>query len=131
MKTASQKLASLIADQAKRNGAGTWQMEDLSLIGMKEGQPWLARNWAPGMLIDAIKWQAKQIDAQLKIVDPRHTSQRCSKCGHIDRENRPKEKKGQSYFKCIECGYEDHADKNAARNLSIIGIDNIIQESIQ
>lgn len=131
MKTASQKLASLIADQAKRNGAGIWQMEDLSLIDMKEGKPWLTRNWAPGMLIDAIKWQAKQIDAQLKIVNPRYTSQRCNKCGYIDRENRPKKKKGQSYFKCVKCEYEDHADKNAARNLSIIGIDKIIQESIQ
>lgn len=131
MKTASQKLAALIADQAKRNGAGIWQMEDLSLVDIKEGQPWLIRNWAAGTLIDAIEWQAKQVDAEIKLVDPRYTSQRCSKCGHIDRENRPKNKKGQSYFKCVHCEYEDHADKNAAQNLSILDIDKIISESVE
>jgi IS605 OrfB family transposase len=128
MKTASQKIAAQIADQAKRNGAGVWQMEDLSLTDMKEGQPWLARNWAAGMLIDAIRWQAAQAGADLQVVDPRCTSQRCSQCGHIDRENRPKAKKGAAYFKCTNesCGHEDNADKNAARNLSIIGIDKLI-----
>jgi transposase len=131
MKTASQKLAAQIADQAKRNGAGFWQMEDLSLADIKEGKPWLARNWAPGMLIDAIKWQAKQLNAELCFVNPKYTSQRCSKCGNIDRDNRPKAKKGAAYFKCTSdtCGYDDHADKNAARNLSIIGIDNLISNS--
>lgn len=131
MKTASQKLAASIADQAKRNGAGVWQLENLSLVLLKEGQPWLARNWAAGMLIDAIKWQAKQLEAHLEMVNPRYTSQRCSKCGHIAPENRPKAKKGQAYFKCISCDYEDHADKNAARNLSVVGIDKIIEQSIQ
>jgi len=132
MKTASQKIAAQIADLAKRNGAGVWQMENLSLIDMKEGQPWLTRNWAPGMMIDAIRWQAKQVNAELQFVNPAHTSQMCSKCGHIDRENRPKKKKGAAYFKCTndECGYEDNADKNAARNLSIIGIDKLIAERL-
>ncbi len=86
-------------------------MEDLALVDLKEGQPWLARNWAAGMLTDAIKWQAKQLGAEIKTVDPRLTSQRCSKCGHIAAENRPKKDKGQSYFKCVECGYEDHAER--------------------
>jgi len=131
MKTASQKLAAIIADQAKRNGAGTWQLENLSLIDLKEGKPWLARNWAAGMLIDAIKWQARQLGVDLKLVDPKYTSQRCNECGHIDSENRPKAKRGQSYFKCVACEHEDHADKNAARNLSVIGIDKIIEQSIQ
>jgi len=130
MKTASQKLAALIADQARRNGAGVWQMEDLSLVDMKEGQPWLTRNWAPGTLIDAIRWQAKQVNADLQFVNPRYTSQRCSQCGHIDAENRPKAKKGAAYFKCQNCSHEDHADKNAARNLSIIGIDKLIAEQL-
>jgi IS605 OrfB family transposase len=130
MKTASQKLAAIIADQAKRNGAGVWQLEDLSLAEIKEGKPWLTRNWAAGSLIDAIKWQAQKLNIELKTVNPRHTSQRCSKCGHIDKDNRPKEKKGAAYFKCTneKCGFQDHADKNAARNISIVGIDDIISK---
>ncbi len=132
MKTASQKLASTIADKARRQGAGIWQMEDLRLTDMKEGEPWLTRNWSPGTLIDAIKWHAKQLNVDLKILNPRYTSQRCSKCGLIDNKNRPKKRKGASYFKCTnpDCGYEDHADKNAARNLSIKDIDKIISKQI-
>lgn len=49
--------------------------------------------------------------------DPRYTSQRCSKCGHTERGNRTR----QERFKCKSCGYESHADLNAARNLAAIG----------
>lgn len=46
-------------------------------------------------------------------VSAKFTSQRCSKCGHISRENR----QSQSRFKCVECGFKLHADRNAARNI--------------
>lgn len=133
MKTASQKIASAIAEQAKRNGAGTWQLEDLSLLSLKDGKPWLTRNWAPGMLIDAIKWQADQMGVDFITIPPQYTSQRCSCCGYINSDNRPKKQKGAAFFECTNslCGYKDHADKNAARNLSTIGIDTIILSKIK
>jgi putative transposase len=130
MKTASQKIAASIAEQAKRNGAGTWQIEDLSLTDIKEGQPWLSKNWAPGVLLDALRWQATQMGAEILKVNPRYTSQRCSKCGHIASGNRPKDKEKASYFCCLKCGYTDNADKNAARNLSIEHIDEVITASL-
>ena len=130
MKTASQKIAARIADTAKRHGAGTWQMEKLSK-GIKDNDPWLTRNWAPGMVVDAVRWQKKKLGVRLRFVDPSYTSQRCSKCGHISHKNRPKGKKGAAYFKCVECGYEDHADKNAARNISTPGIEDLINETIK
>lgn len=129
MKTASQKIAAKIADVAKRNGAGTWQMEKLS-ESIKDDDPWLRRNWAPGMVVDAVRWQVEQVGAKLEFIDPAYTSQRCSKCGHISRENRPKGKKGAAHFECVQCGYKDHADKNAARNISTPGIETIIKEQI-
>ncbi len=46
-------------------------------------------------------------------VDPRHTSQTCSKCGHQHRSNR----RSQSLFKCHECGYSLNADLNASYNI--------------
>ena len=46
-------------------------------------------------------------------VDPRHTSQTCIKCGHISKDNR----KEQAIFTCVKCGYEAHADVNAAQNI--------------
>lgn len=46
-------------------------------------------------------------------VNPRHTSQTCSQCGHTDKENR----KTQAQFICLSCGFQYHADHNAARNI--------------
>jgi putative transposase len=130
MKSSSQKVAARIADTAKRAGAGVWQMEELS-ENIKEDEPWLRRNWAPGMVVDAVRWQAEQLGAELVFVNPRYTSQRCSKCGKISSKNRPKKKAKAAEFECIECGYEDNADKNAARNISIIDIEKIIDEFVE
>lgn len=124
LKTAAQRIAATIADQAKRHGAGVWQLE--ALLGkdnnVKQERPWLARNWAPGVVMDALRWQAAQAGAELRLVDPRYTSQRCSRCGVIDPANRPKGQLSSSFFACIFCGHSENADKNAARNLSLEGI---------
>ena len=50
-------------------------------------------------------------------VDYRYTSQRCSCCGHTSKENR----KSQADFVCLACGYKDHADLNAAKNILTAG----------
>ena len=49
----------------------------------------------------------------LILVDPRHTSQECSHCGHIAKANRPT----QDRFSCQRCGYTTGADFNAAQNI--------------
>ena len=46
-------------------------------------------------------------------VDPKYTSQICSRCGNKDKESR----KSQSEFKCTNCGLELNADYNAAINI--------------
>ncbi len=46
-------------------------------------------------------------------IDPRHTSQTCSKCGFQHRSNR----KSQSLFLCRECSYQLNADLNASYNI--------------
>jgi len=130
MKTATRRVAARIADTARRHGAGVWQMESLDVGDLKEDSPWLTRNWAPGMLIDAVRWQAQQLGVELLFVDPRYTSQRCAACGHISSANRPKGAKGAAHFQCVNCGNADHADKNAARNLSITGIADIIASEL-
>lgn len=50
-------------------------------------------------------------------VDPKYTSQKCSGCGHIAKENRPT----QSIFKCVKCCFEENADKNASLNILKLG----------
>lgn len=47
------------------------------------------------------------------VVNPAYTSQRCSECGHIERENR----ESQAVFRCVECSHTDNADVNAAKNI--------------
>jgi IS605 OrfB family transposase len=46
-------------------------------------------------------------------VNPAYTSQTCPACGTVDKANRP----DQATFRCVECGHEDHADVNAAKNI--------------
>jgi putative transposase len=53
----------------------------------------------------------------LVLVEPAHTSQRCSACGHTAAGNR----RSQASFACVRCGHEDHADLNAAKNILAAG----------
>ncbi|WP_345532660.1 zinc ribbon domain-containing protein, partial [Microbispora amethystogenes] len=46
------------------------------------------------------------------------TSQTCSSCGHVDKRNRP----DQATFACTSCGFAEHADVNAARNIAARGV---------
>ena len=47
-----------------------------------------------------------------------YTSQKCSRCGHTEKDNR----KTQTSFKCIACGFESNADINAALNILASGV---------
>jgi predicted transposase len=49
-------------------------------------------------------------------VDADYTSQACSVCGHVGRENRPHP---GLLFVCAHCGHRLHADLVAARNISM------------
>jgi putative transposase len=51
-------------------------------------------------------------------INPAHTSQRCSECGHTTKENR----KSQAIFRCTACGYSANADVNAAKNILAAGL---------
>jgi hypothetical protein len=46
-------------------------------------------------------------------INPAHTSQTCSQCGHSEKANR----QSQSKFLCRSCGFSAHADLNAALTL--------------
>ena len=50
-------------------------------------------------------------------IPPQHTSQRCSCCGYVSRNNR----QTQAKFECVECGHSENADINAARNILAAG----------
>ena len=63
--------------------------------------------------VQKLKYKAEMHGKVVEEVNPAYSSQRCNSCGNISRKNR----KTQEKFKCIECGHEENADINAARNI--------------
>ena len=74
-------------------------------------------NWSFYQLEQFIRYKAEAVAKQVVSVDPRYSSQKCSKCGHIYKGNRD-----ESSYRCRNCGFQIHADLNAARNIAQAGI---------
>ncbi|MBI5813299.1 MAG: IS200/IS605 family element transposase accessory protein TnpB [Meiothermus silvanus] len=70
--------------------------------------------WPYSKLRFLLEYKAALRGVRVVAVDPRHTSQECPRCGHTARENR----KSQACFRCVRCGYQDNADRNAAINIA-------------
>ena len=83
-------------------------------------------NWSYYQLERFIIERAEKVGKTVLYVNPRYTSQRCSRCGYISKNNRF----SQSHFSCRECWFELNADLNAARNLSDFGKSKIGRASV-
>jgi len=70
-------------------------------------------SWSFAQFHTFLSYKAQERGIQVIKVDPRHTSQRCSRCGYQTRNNR----RSQSLFHCRSCGYQLNADLNAAQNI--------------
>src|SRR6202171_6020940 len=98
---------------AKDTGRGI-ALEDLK--GIRDRAPVRRRqrarhaNWAFAQLSPFVQYRAASVGVPVVLVDPRHTSQTCLACGHVDRANRP----SQARFECIVCGFAGPADAVAA-----------------
>jgi len=66
-----------------------------------------------GKFTNMIAYKAEEAGRKVVFVNPKNTSLTCFSCGHVIKENR----KSQSDFLCVKCGYRDHADVNAAKNI--------------
>ena len=75
----------------------------------------LDQGW--GMMIDMMDYKQQWHGGLLIKVDPRYTSQTCFKCKHVAKENR----RTQAEFECVECGHQENADINAAKNILSAG----------
>ena len=124
--TANHKYSRALIDYAVKNQCGVIQMEDLTGITSESNR--FLKNWSYYDLQTKIENKAKEAGIKVVYIKPRYTSQRCSRCGYIDRENRP----AQARFICQnpECGFEENADYNASQNISIKGIDKIIDDAL-
>lgn len=127
--TYNHKTSRYIIDYAIKHNCGTIQMEDLSNFSNEQSQT-LLKNWSYYDLQSKIEYKATEVGIIVKLIKPYMTSKRCSKCGCIDEANRDC-KKNQAKFKCIVCNYEENADINAAKNISLPDIDKIIKEQLK
>jgi putative transposase len=111
-------ISKAVVQNAKRTQRGI-KLEDLS--GIRERGKAMGRsmrgklnNWAFFQLKEQISYKAARVGVVVNLIDPRNTSRTCPDCGCCEKGNR----KSQSVFKCLACGYTANADVNAAGNIA-------------
>lgn len=87
------------------------RFEDLS--DYRETATDAIHDWPHGMLTEQLAYKATEAGLPVEAIDPAKTSISCRKCG----ETNPAFRDGDD-FECWECGYEVHADVNAAINIA-------------
>jgi putative transposase len=109
-------IAKKIVDTARDTGRGIAR-EDLT--GIRDRLPVWGREamnrlggWAFAQLGMFIGYKAALAGVPETFPDHAYSSQECSKCGHISRDNR----KSQAKFLCVSCQFGMNADQNAALN---------------
>ena len=113
-------IAKRIVTEAERTGRGI-ALKDLTgiraRVRLRKPQRVTLHSWAFAQLGRYIAYKAALAGVPVVHVDPAHTSQTCSACGHVSKKNRP----DQATFRCTSCGFAEHADVNAARNIAARG----------
>lgn len=135
--TLNHQLSSAVIGFAKDHGAGIIQMEDLTGLQEELTGTFIGRRWRYHQLQQFLEYKAKENGLQLKKINPKYTSRRCSECGwiHVDFDrkfrdaNRSNGKTAK--FICPECNFEADPDYNAARNISVLDIEAKIKVQCQ
>lgn len=120
---------------ALKNNAGAIQMERLTGFGRDknkqpdEGYQYILRYWSYFELQTMIEYKAKAAGIEVRYVDPYHTSQTCSFCGHYEKGQRISQAKfvcknpdcirGKGKQKADGTFEGINADWNAARNIAL------------
>jgi len=86
-------------------------LEDLTYLRETVDDP--IHDWPYAQIQDQIVAKAQEEGLPVAIIDPRDTSRECRHCGTVSDMSR-----SDRDFECVECGYEVHADVNAAINIA-------------
>lgn len=93
---------------------GLIAIENLNVKGMiKSRLSQSISDVAWGKFFEQLEYKAEWYDRKVIRINPAYTSRECSKCGYTSKENR----KTQSKFECVSCGFESNADFNASKNI--------------
>lgn len=106
-----------IVEEALDYGCSTIAFEELTGITERIAGAMKFHSWAFRCLVTYVEYKAEVYNIDIVFNAPENTSRRCSRtdCHHVSRANRP----ARDRFKCQTCGYEVHADYNAAKNIGL------------
>ncbi|MBO3444113.1 RNA-guided endonuclease TnpB family protein [Clostridium sp. CCUG 7971] len=111
VKTYNHMISKNIVNFAKKHKCQYINLEKLT----KDGFPnMILSKWSYYELQQMIEYKAERENIKVRYIDPAYTSQTCSRCSHIEKDNRETQEK----FKCLKCEFELNADHNAAINIS-------------
>lgn len=108
----SHKISKEIVDFAVKHNAKYINMEDLTGIDTEHTK--LLGLWKYYQTQTFTSYKAAKYGIEVRKINPKYTSQTCSKCGHWEEGQR----NGRD-FQCKACGIKLNADYNAARNIAM------------
>ncbi|WP_208903435.1 RNA-guided endonuclease InsQ/TnpB family protein [Streptomyces incarnatus] len=110
------RISKEIVSVAQRTGRGI-AVEELGgireRVRLRRDQRGTLSAWPFHRLGQHLAYKAKKAGVPFLEVDARHTSQRCPRCGHTERANRP----DRDLFRCRRCGLAGPADVVAGVNV--------------
>lgn len=89
------------------------RMENLKGMTRHKSMKGKLRHWPRYHLQERIEQKCKEVGIEVERVRAAGTSYTCSYCGSADKDNRH-----GAAFRCLVCGFERHADVNAANNIA-------------
>jgi len=107
-----------LVEEALENDCTHMVFEQLNGIRERLPHAKAVHKWAFHRLCEYVTYKAESEGLVVRQINPAYTSQRCSKCGFTHEDNRP-HNNGQDEFGCLKCGYDVHADYNAAKNIGL------------
>ncbi|MQM26238.1 RNA-guided endonuclease InsQ/TnpB family protein [Glycomyces albidus] len=111
------KISKNVVAVAQRTGRGL-ALEQLDgireRVTVRRDQRARQSSWPFHQLGSFIAYKARRAGVPYLEVDPAYTSQRCPRCGHTERANRP----DRDRFQCRRCGLAGPADVVAAVNIA-------------
>lgn len=84
-----------------------------NLTGYRETATDPIHDWPHAKLTTQLAYKATEAGIPVEVIDPADTSITCRQCGEVNQQFRDGDD-----FVCSECGYEVHADVNAAINIA-------------
>ncbi|MEU6676056.1 transposase [Streptomyces sp. NPDC046925] len=112
------KVSKEIVSVAQRTGRGI-AVEELDgirdRVRLRRDQRGAFSSWPFHQLGQHLHYKARRAGVPFLAVDAAHTSQRCPRCGHTERANRPT----RDHFRCRQCGLAGPADHVAGVNVRV------------